>query len=185
MNYEKHYDLLISKARSNIRADVYTEKHHIVPKCLGGSNEKSNLVKLTPEEHFVAHQLLTKIHPDSDSLLYAACIMTYDPNKRRIGNKLYGWLKRRLANIQSEKFTGKTWTVEQNRSRSDKVKAQWADPDFKAKRSSAMRGRKWSEESRAAKSASMKNKPGRVWTEEQKTKLSETKRKRLVVQPTC
>jgi hypothetical protein len=44
-----------------IDKDVYTEKHHIIPKCLGGSNEKSNLVKLTAREHFVCHLLLTKM----------------------------------------------------------------------------------------------------------------------------
>jgi len=29
---------------------------------MGGSDDKSNLVDLTPEEHFLAHQLLLKIH---------------------------------------------------------------------------------------------------------------------------
>ncbi len=38
----------------------YVESHHIVPKSLGGTNSKSNLVYLTAKEHFVAHKLLTK-----------------------------------------------------------------------------------------------------------------------------
>lgn len=37
------------------RADIYTEKHHILPISLGGSNDYSNLVELLPEEHYFAH----------------------------------------------------------------------------------------------------------------------------------
>jgi hypothetical protein len=40
-----------------------------------------------------------------------------------------------------------------------------------------MRGRKWSEESKTARSAMLRGKPGRKWTTDQKIKLSETKRK--------
>lgn len=39
----------------------YTEKHHIIPKSLGGSNNKDNLVKLTAREHYICHLLLTKM----------------------------------------------------------------------------------------------------------------------------
>lgn len=42
--------------------DGYVEKHHIIPKSMGGSNNLSNIVKLTAREHFVAHWLLFKIH---------------------------------------------------------------------------------------------------------------------------
>ena len=36
------------------------ELHHIVPRALGGSNYKSNIVRLTYREHFLAHWLLTR-----------------------------------------------------------------------------------------------------------------------------
>jgi len=64
MNYEKIYSDLINKAKSsnrNKKEGVY-EKHHIIPKCLGGGNNKENLVLLTPREHFIAHSLLIKFH---------------------------------------------------------------------------------------------------------------------------
>lgn len=38
----------------------YTERHHIVPRFCGGSNEASNLVRLTARNHFIAHLLLVK-----------------------------------------------------------------------------------------------------------------------------
>jgi hypothetical protein len=69
----------------------YIEKHHIIPKCLGGSNEIENIVCLTPEAHYVAHQLLVKIYPDNHKIIKAAHMMTVGRNT----NKTYGWLKRK------------------------------------------------------------------------------------------
>ena len=51
MNYQKHYDRLIETRQSRIlESNVYYEKHHILPKSLGGSNDELNLVKLTPRD---------------------------------------------------------------------------------------------------------------------------------------
>jgi len=41
--------------------DGYIERHHIIPRSLGGKNNTENIVKLTAKEHFVCHRLLTKI----------------------------------------------------------------------------------------------------------------------------
>lgn len=176
MNYQKHYDALIERARHR-DIEGYSEKHHILPKCLGGSDEPENLVKLTAAEHYIAHQLLVKLHPGNEKVLYAACLMAHSPTNTRVNNKLYSWLKNRLAKTQSYRFSGKTWTAEQNKSRSETVKKHWSDPVARAKKISAMAGKTWSPERRAAKSASMKGKPGRVWTQEQKDKLSLTKKR--------
>ena len=43
--------------------DVYTEKHHIIPRCLGGSDDTSNLVSLSARKHFLCHYLLIKMVP--------------------------------------------------------------------------------------------------------------------------
>lgn len=61
MNYNKIYINLINK-RTNIKPNGYTEIHHIIPRCLGGSNNKNNLIELTAKEHYIAHLLLTKIY---------------------------------------------------------------------------------------------------------------------------
>ena len=42
----------------------YLEKHHIIPKSLGGTNDASNLVKFTARQHYIAHLLLYKIYKD-------------------------------------------------------------------------------------------------------------------------
>jgi hypothetical protein len=57
--YKKWYDAIIKKAQLR-DTQGYVEKHHIIPKSLGGSNDKENIVGLTAREHFVCHWLLTK-----------------------------------------------------------------------------------------------------------------------------
>jgi hypothetical protein len=49
---EFYYFSIVNRALSRVVGDMYVEKHHIIPKSLGGSNDKSNLVKLTAKEHF-------------------------------------------------------------------------------------------------------------------------------------
>ena len=83
MNYQKIYDNLVSRARIRILYELY-ETHHIIPKCLGGTNNSENLVKLTPEEHYLAHQLLAKLYPENYKLTYAAIMMC----SNRPSNKL-------------------------------------------------------------------------------------------------
>lgn len=105
MNYIDHYNTLVSNAQ-NRNLDIYTESHHIVPRCMGGTNDANNLVDLTPEEHYVAHQLLVKIYPDNYKLVNAAVMMTVGSSGKRNNNKLYGWLRRRLATANSISHTG-------------------------------------------------------------------------------
>lgn len=60
--YTKWYTNIITNAHSRTRSqDDYVERHHIIPKSLGGSNRQENLVRLTAKEHFVVHHLLTKM----------------------------------------------------------------------------------------------------------------------------
>lgn len=101
MNYKKHYDLLVSRGQNRI-LEGYVEKHHIIPRCLGGPDEKSNIVILTPEEHYVAHQLLVKMYPNNRDLIYAAQLMTVHHTNSRINNKLFGWLRKQCAASMSQ-----------------------------------------------------------------------------------
>ncbi len=102
MNYNLHYDRLISRARNRTPdPNLYYERHHIIPRCMNGTNDKSNIVKLTAEEHFVAHQLLVKIYPDNIRLVHAATMLCVDGSGNRSNNRIYGWLKRRAADAKS------------------------------------------------------------------------------------
>lgn len=70
MRYEKIYNLIIERAKDRV-IEGYVEKHHIIPKCLGGNNSKDNIVKLTFKEHFICHRLLCKIYPENEKIIYA------------------------------------------------------------------------------------------------------------------
>jgi hypothetical protein len=89
MNYEKIYNDIISKARSEdrkkIKSGVYYEQHHIIPRCMGGDNDKSNLILLTAKEHYMAHRLLCLIYPEHKGLYYAIWNMSngFSKSKKR------------------------------------------------------------------------------------------------------
>ena len=97
MNYLRIYNKLITRAQ-NI-TDTCVERHHIVPRCMGGDNKKSNIVKLSPEEHFFAHILLVKIYPETPGLILAVNRMCTGHTGKR-NRVMYGWLKRRFVDHQ-------------------------------------------------------------------------------------
>ena len=112
MNYQKHYNLLIDKAKFEnrkkyLKSDlryIYYEKHHILPVCLGGLNNSENLICLTPEEHYLAHLLLVKIYPGVDKLIFAVHRMCSGKFRN---NKFYGWARRKHAETMSRLHKGK------------------------------------------------------------------------------
>lgn len=61
--------------------EEYHERHHIVPKCMGGTNDKDNLIDLYAREHFIAHQLLAQENPNELKLVQAYNIMVNALNK--------------------------------------------------------------------------------------------------------
>lgn len=124
MDYEKHYYALTNRASTRI-IDGYTEKHHIKPKCLGGTDDGSNLVRLTPEEHYLAHQLLVKIYPSNRKLLFAARMMTVSAIGQRTKNKMYGWLKRKISEVgHSTDTREKIGKSHKGSKRSDEIKTK-------------------------------------------------------------
>ncbi len=63
MNYQKIYQNMITRAQGRTLDDaVIYDRHHIIPKSLGGTDDSSNLVKLTLREHYIAHRLLVKMY---------------------------------------------------------------------------------------------------------------------------
>jgi hypothetical protein len=87
MDYQKLYNAIILNAQKSIRSKKdgsYFEKHHIIPKCLGGSNDKNNLVLLTAKEHFVCHNLLCELYPKNWGLVNSIWFMcNFNRNGKR------------------------------------------------------------------------------------------------------
>lgn len=89
MKYKKIYKNLVSNKKNRKKMKgVYYEAHHIIPKCMGGSNSKENIVLLTHKEHYIAHLLLTKIYPKNTSLKYSIFRMTHSSKWHDGGRKL-------------------------------------------------------------------------------------------------
>lgn len=107
MNYAKIYDKLVEKCKprglDKSSVDYYTEIHHIVPRCMGGSNEDNNLVMFTAREHFVAHLLLWKSSPDNVSLMWSA-YRTSNSHKDKINSRMHAVLREQQAKAMSERF---------------------------------------------------------------------------------
>lgn len=121
MNYFRIYDQLIERAKTRDETTLaHIERHHIVPKCIGGTDDPENLVALTLEEHFVAHQLLTKMFPLIDSLAYAANMMGNRSNKQ------YGWLKRQFVEREKVNKKGHKRSRESIEKQRATLKAQYA-----------------------------------------------------------
>lgn len=111
MDYKQHYDNLIEKCKKRREKLLVKEQHHVVPRCLGGTDDPGNLVDMTPSEHFVAHQLLVKMYPENRKLLHAISMMHVSSEKNCRNNKQYNWLRVRYLgktageNNPSAKFT--------------------------------------------------------------------------------
>ena len=111
MNYARIYSEFIADrlTKQPVKPD-YFEKHHILPRSLGGGNEKSNLIRLTPEDHLFAHLLLAKIH--GGKMWNAAHAMVYLANdstsyRRKFGNRpVFGEMRREVASYHSRMFSG-------------------------------------------------------------------------------
>jgi hypothetical protein len=63
--YTNCYYRIIHRGQSRT-LEGYSERHHIIPKSLGGLDDKSNLVDLTAREHFICHLLLRKMTTGKD-----------------------------------------------------------------------------------------------------------------------
>lgn len=111
--YKIWHDNIIANAQSRVLKG-YKEKHHILPRSVGGTDDKSNLVELTAKEHFIVHMLLCKftIGLARRSMLYAFKAMSYYKKdgrdykiNSRIAEKLRSELK--FSNEHKQKMSEK------------------------------------------------------------------------------
>jgi hypothetical protein len=76
------YNDLIDSASENINNQPNMELHHILPRSMGGSNSKLNLVYLSTEQHYEAHYLLWKAY-ENQQMSCAFHLMTTNKSDRR------------------------------------------------------------------------------------------------------
>jgi hypothetical protein len=114
MDYPSIYKNLINK-RLLLPAsqEGYSEKHHIIPRSLGGADIKNNIVHLTAREHFIAHLLLCKIH-QNDIASYAKMLKAFlmmltcqsGYQNRYISSRKYQYLREQMAQYLSVSYMG-------------------------------------------------------------------------------
>jgi hypothetical protein len=144
--YTKWYLSIISNAKSRTYLEGYSELHHIIPKSLGGSNDPTNLVRLSAREHFICHMLLPKmVEGDSKrKMIYAWWAMANqkrpDQDRYKINSRLYNIVKS-YASKNHSKFkhtedhkkkisklhTGKIVSDETRKKMSDNAKKRSSD----------------------------------------------------------
>jgi hypothetical protein len=83
--YEK---FILTRQERSLNESNIIEIHHILPRCLGGSDEDNNLIKLTAREHFLAHLLLHRAYPNHIGLKKALAAM-FKGDKRQQKNRSF------------------------------------------------------------------------------------------------
>ena len=105
--YTKWYYNIVIRAQARQSISGPFDKHHILPKSLGGSNDACNIVCLTLREHFVCHLLLTKMVTGDTArrkMAYAAWQQSRSYKFHgKVTSKIYEVLRTRL----SETYTGR------------------------------------------------------------------------------
>ena len=110
--YTKLYFKIVENRKNN-PLDGYTENHHILPDSMGGSIDKSNMIRLSAREHFICHFLLTKMTVpysiDWVKMQKAFTMMdaTSEDQKRYFNSKLYESQRKNFSKAQSINQTGK------------------------------------------------------------------------------
>lgn len=196
--YTKIYYKIILRAMKENRSknkEIYFEKHHIIPKCLGGTDDKENLILLTAREHFLCHLLLTKMN-DDERLIFAFFMMKR--GKNRITSPFFEKLKYKFAHHMSiimsnrtvsetTKYKIKTYRTGKRHSQETKDKIKKNHKDVKGK-NNPMFGLLHTDESRKKMSETHQGKDGTFTgmshTEDVKKIIGEKSREKYMRNPT-
>jgi hypothetical protein len=169
--YTRWYYQIINRAQSRrLPNDCYIETHHIIPKCLGGNDNKDNLVELTAREHFIVHWLLSKMVVETRQkyqMWNAFSCMLYrerpGQHRYKVSSRIFESIKIAGSKIKSEQFSGKNNPMYGKRGELSPHYGKKKSADHLAKLSESHKGVVRTLESRAKQSASMS---GRTQTQE-------------------
>lgn len=162
--------------------EEYYERHHIIPKCMGGRDEEDNLIDLFAREHFIAHKLLALENPENDSLIYAWSCMAFPNNNMQQRYELTPDEYEEVRIALSETRKGKPRSDAVKKKISAKAKERYQDPVYYEKMKQAAKDRCTDEfrrniSERMKGKVAGKNNPmfGRNHTEDTRKRQSELK----------
>ena len=137
--YTRLYYMIIERAKSRTIFG-YTEKHHIIPKSLGGTNDADNLVHLTAKEHYICHMLLVRMTEGEERTKMRYAVYRFanrNPNQKeriKITGRRYQYLREQLSLANKERpgpNRGKVMSKEQKQKISQTLKGVKRKPRTK------------------------------------------------------
>lgn len=156
--YTKWYNNIIDKRKKELLKG-YVEKHHIIPKSLGGSNEKENLVSLSAREHYIAHLLLTKMveGENKSKMCWALHRMVFSSQKQSFSSYQYEMLRKIHSKNLMENHPSKknSWRI----SVSKAVYSHWEENKKRKQKMSEMVKKRWRDDPDAARKIAIQNLP--------------------------
>ena len=171
--YDEYYNIIEEANKLNRvkYKEVYYESHHIIPRCMGGSDDHENLVLLTAQEHYRCHELLPYFTEGENKakMIYAWNLMSR-LKEVTIDSEKYEELRTIYSSIHSINMTGKSHPNYGN-PRNFKHTKLTKDTMAKARKGDKhpMHGKKHSKESKAKMSNSA---IGRSHSDESKLLMS-------------
>lgn len=130
--YTKWYFNIINYAKVRVTNNGYYEKHHIIPKCLGGSNDYSNIIALTAREHFICHMLLTKMVEGRDKtrMSFAMWRLAHPKqSKHKINSSMYETTRKLFGRQMSAFNKGRKLSEDTKLQMSTSAKRRWYNVD--------------------------------------------------------
>jgi len=107
-------NIIDNRILNPLSKETYTEKHHIVPKSLGGIDENINFVFLNAREHFICHCLLTKFVKNQGKYkmicAFDAMKMKSKGQSRYMNSRLFETNKIKRSEIMSKNMIGRKWS---------------------------------------------------------------------------
>ena len=192
--YLKIYFSLIQKRNFFPCEEELTEIHHIIPKSLGGSNSKKNLIILSAREHYIAHKLLTKCTSgeNKQKMINAFWFM----NNRCINNSKYGFISSRsyesarklFLEVAGSATRGKTYEEIHGTEKAKELKALRGTITSKHRKGKSWEqifGQEKAEILREKVSAGAAKRVGKKLTNEQKLKISLSSKGKVYPKKLC
>lgn len=155
MDYKQIYNDLCARSQTRKWEKFTYEKHHIVPKSLGGTDAKSNIAILTPREHALAHLLLVKFltgeHKAKMIFALKTMVSYRNHNRTQLTTRQYETIRQTFQTLSQSpeyramrsKITKAQWTPERRAAVAEKTRQQWtsgpkresfSSPEYRAKK---------------------------------------------------
>lgn len=185
MTYDEFIqNILNTRGRFSVPESEYKERHHIIPRCMGGTNDECNLIDLYAREHYMAHKLLALENQDNYKLQYAWLSMgflrsKYIKGRYEITAEEYERLKEIDSQLASKRMIGsgnpmygKVHSEETRRKIGEKSKGRYFSEESRNKIGAHSKGKSRPEEVRKKISEGHK---GKRLTEEHRKNLSKSR----------